>query len=413
MTKIAIRLIGVAVLIAGGVMAAPAHAAQSCRGRTATVVGTPGDDVIRGTADGEVIHGLGGDDVILSNGAAPQEADVVCGGWGADRLEGSEGDEILFGGPGRDALEGHGAAEGDLLAGGRGDDALDGGAGAYRTVASFVTATHSVSVVLRAGAGTASGQGRDTLANIWEVVGSDRGDTITGGARRGIAGRGGDDTITVNATAVPDLVTGGRGDDDLTVEAGAFEGLLVGGAGNDVLRGSRGDDSRLDGGPGSDHVLGRDGIDDLAGCSAGDKRTDRDVLDGGAGEDEVSFSACGAAVAASLFSGEAALEGGRRVSLADFENLEGSRFGDVLVGNAGANALEDGGFGVDDDDVVRGFGGDDYLLAGGGQDDVRGGRGDDFLDVADGVSGNDRADGGDGSDGCRADVGDMLQACER
>jgi Ca2+-binding RTX toxin-like protein len=102
-----------------------------------------------------------------------------------------------------------------------------------------------------------------------------------------------------------------------------------------------------------------------------------------------------------------------RANLAGFENLEGSRYGDVLVGDLGPNAIEDGGFGgVTDDDVVMGSGGDDYLLAGGGRDRVQGSRGDDFLDVRDSVSGNDSATGGSGTDGCQADSGDTTESCE-
>ena len=101
-----------------------------------------------------------------------------------------------------------------------------------------------------------------------------------------------------------------------------------------------------------------------------------------------------------------------RATLAAFENLEGSSLDDVLVGDGGPNAIEDGGFVEADDDVVVGAGGDDYVVAEYGRDRVRGSGGDDFLDVTDGVSGNDRAGGGAGADGCRADPGDVIERCE-
>lgn len=72
------------------------------------LVGTEGDDVIRGTGKPEVVCGLGGDDVILGGGGG----DVIDGGPGADRLLGQGGDDVLLardgrrdfidGGPGRD-----------------------------------------------------------------------------------------------------------------------------------------------------------------------------------------------------------------------------------------------------------------------------------------------------------------------
>jgi hypothetical protein len=403
------------VLVIGAGVVAPAHAAPTCWGRTVTVWGTPGDDVIRGTTAREVIHGRGGDDVIYSGNTkeAPADRDFICGGGGADTLHGSEVDEALVGGWGNDVLDARGAGEGDFLVGGPGNDSLAGGRGSFRTIASYERSSRPVKVALEGGSGRASGQGRDTLTGIWQVVGSDFSDTITGGVRRAISGRGGDDLITVNPSSVPDLVAGGRGSDTITVDTTGFEGLVSGGAGDDVLRGSFGEDSLLEGGPGSDSVFGRGGIDDLAVCGPGDAPGDRDTLAGGPGEDEVRFAGCGAAVNANLATGEARMAGALRATLGGFENLEGSSFGDILVGDRGPNAIEDGGFGgVTDDDVVVGSGGDDYVRANGGRDQVSGSKGDDFLDVRDGVSSNDDASGGSGTDGCQADPGDTTEGCE-
>ncbi|WNL43920.1 Ig-like domain-containing protein [Halomonas sp. PAMB 3264] len=54
--------------------------------------------------------------------------DVLYGGAGNDRLEGGNGDDVLIGGKGMDTLKG-GAGD-DILIGGQGDDILYGGAGA-------------------------------------------------------------------------------------------------------------------------------------------------------------------------------------------------------------------------------------------------------------------------------------------
>ena len=45
--------------------------------RSATIVGTPGDDTLRGTDGPDVIVGLGGDDTIFGLGGD----DVICGGF--------------------------------------------------------------------------------------------------------------------------------------------------------------------------------------------------------------------------------------------------------------------------------------------------------------------------------------------
>ena len=88
--------------------------AERCDGRTPTVVGTDGDDVLRGTNGADVIMGLGGDDRIDGlNGD-----DVICGGAGDDDLRGSNGVDTLLGGFGEDDLSG-----------GNGDDRLVGGPG--------------------------------------------------------------------------------------------------------------------------------------------------------------------------------------------------------------------------------------------------------------------------------------------
>lgn len=103
-------------------------ARATCAGQRATIVGTPGDDVLIGTTGADVIAGLGGDDTILA-GAGD---DLVCGGGGSDILSGGPGNDRLGGGRGSDWLSGD---EGDdFLRGGHEADHLDGGAGADRIV---------------------------------------------------------------------------------------------------------------------------------------------------------------------------------------------------------------------------------------------------------------------------------------
>ena len=131
---------------------ATAHAVATCHGRTATVVGTSGNDHLHGTPGDDVIVGLGGDDRIRGGGGD----DVLCGGAGDDRLIGGKGDDTMFGqagsdvlddedpgvsvmnaGPGDDFLETE-ASDGGHFEGGPGDDTyfivgdhahLDGGPG--------------------------------------------------------------------------------------------------------------------------------------------------------------------------------------------------------------------------------------------------------------------------------------------
>ena len=104
-----------------------------CFGRTATIVGGPGDNRITGTPRQDVIVGLDGNDIIQGRGAG----DRICGGRGRDVLGGMDGIDRLNGGKGRDRLDGGlnhdvviGGGKRDRLAGGEGGDAASHSAGA-------------------------------------------------------------------------------------------------------------------------------------------------------------------------------------------------------------------------------------------------------------------------------------------
>jgi sugar lactone lactonase YvrE len=71
----------------------------TCGGRTATIVGTTGKDVLKGSKFDDVIAGLGGDDVIKGAGGD----DRICGGSGRDHIDGGGGDDRCSGGPGHDS----------------------------------------------------------------------------------------------------------------------------------------------------------------------------------------------------------------------------------------------------------------------------------------------------------------------
>ena len=87
-------------------------AARQCFGRVATVVGTPGADVLHGTA---------GPDVIVSRGGA----DVIRAGSGNDRVCAGSGRDVVVAGAGNDRID-IGRQEADRVHGGPGDDWLGG-----------------------------------------------------------------------------------------------------------------------------------------------------------------------------------------------------------------------------------------------------------------------------------------------
>ena len=87
---------------------------STCKGKPATIVGTEGNDVRKGTAGKDVMVGLGGNDKLSGLGGN----DVICGGSGKDALKGGKGNDKLYGEAGKDTLKG-----------GPSDDKLKGGAG--------------------------------------------------------------------------------------------------------------------------------------------------------------------------------------------------------------------------------------------------------------------------------------------
>jgi Subtilase family/RTX calcium-binding nonapeptide repeat (4 copies) len=127
--------------------------ATTAFGRTATIMGTSGDDEIIGTTGDDVILGGGGDDRI----AGRQGNDRICSGPGNDDVRGGSqfadsddedgfgpdppidsGDDLLDGGPGTDRVTGTGGddrvfgGDGDndsVLGGSPGSDFMDGGPG--------------------------------------------------------------------------------------------------------------------------------------------------------------------------------------------------------------------------------------------------------------------------------------------
>ncbi|ETX26661.1 hypothetical protein RISW2_20835 [Roseivivax isoporae LMG 25204] len=150
------------------------------------IEGDDGANRLVGTEADDVLRGFGGNDTLVGNG-------------GEDTLEGGDGTDILIGGGGNDVLRG-GATEADrrdVIYGGAGNDFVDGG------------------------------YGNDEL----------RGDA-------------GNDTLEGGFGA--DTVIGGDGNDVLT--GSAFSDLLFGGDGMDFVNGGFGSD-RVNGGAGADRFL--------------------------------------------------------------------------------------------------------------------------------------------------------------
>lgn len=266
----------------------------TCAGRTATVVGTTGDDVLRGSGGADVIAAMAGDDTVDGEGGD----DVICGGGGLDRLDGGPGADRLLGqGDRLDSGPAGTTLTGDVLDGGPGDDRLDGGrdqrpAGTRVRPDVYSWASASGGVVVDAGKGRATGAGTDRLvvpaAGIG-LLGSPQADQLTGssGPDRIDGGAGGDVVAAGGGSdqVFPDGLAGAEGDDEVATGPGAD--LVSSLAGSDRIDTGTGDDyveafssqpTRVETGPAADRLLQH-----LAAGSGA-------LSDGGGGDDVVTFS---------------------------------------------------------------------------------------------------------------------------
>ena len=214
--------------------------------------------------------------------------DTLVGGAGRDWLAGGDGDDTLVGGAGNDFLVGGDGADTFVFAPGHGDD----------TIGDFEAGTDIIDL-------SQFGPGL-----TWEKL-SGSISTVTnplfgtylqidlsawGGGTITLWGVSSPDDLTEDMFRLPDPalhLTGGDGNDRLIGDRG--DDTLVGGGGNDVIAGGQGDD-RIEGGAGDDMLFGDGYFND-------DSVSDRDtfvfapggghdwIMDFTDGEDTIDLSA--------------------------------------------------------------------------------------------------------------------------
>ena len=292
-------------------------------------------------------------------------------------ITGSTGGNVLYGGAGNDTLQGLGGA-----------DRLEGGDGIDRALYK----SSAASVVIDLAAGTAHGGDAegDALVGIENVYGSSFDDTIRGDAARNVIwGADGNDTLV--GRNGNDFLEGGAGDDLLNGGIGAD--ALVGGDGVDTAtyadaavsvtvslatgKGTAGEATsdvlseieNLTGSRFNDALTGDANINILEGGAGADK------LDGGAGADTASYAGADNGVTANLATGSGGGGDAQGDTYVGIENLTGSRWGDVLIGNDANNLIAAGG----GDDMLKGGIGNDKLFGEGGDDTLDGGTGADAM----------------------------------
>lgn len=249
------------------------------RGRD-IIAGLGGSDTIRGLAGNDIICGFDGADKLIGGSGR----DRLSGDGGSDEVSGGTGADALFGWAGNDALSGGGGV--DDLWGLSGNDALNGGGGfdwiLYANAPGSVTVDLSADSAMGEGSDTVPGIEGVVGSRFDDVMTGDAANN-TFQAERGndtIDGSGGVDFASFFLASGPvtvDLVAGtamGEGADTLagienvsgsgehadTITGDAVANLLLGFGGNDTVNGADGDDG-LDGGGGTDALDGGNGTD--------------------------------------------------------------------------------------------------------------------------------------------------------
>jgi Ca2+-binding RTX toxin-like protein len=278
--------------------------------------GTEGNDLLIGNNTNEIIRTFDGTDTVLTGDGN----NTVYLGSGNDTVTTGAGDDVVYAGTGNSVISTGGGN--DTIYEAAGADQIDGGAG-FNAV--DYSASHTgVNVDLEARIGRLGDAEGDIYRDIQSVVGSKYDDTL-------------------RADDNGDQLSGGDGND-----------LLIGGAGADTLLGGAGDDT----------LVGSAGAD---------------VMDGGTGNNTADYSGSNAAVSVDLAAGTASGGYADGDTLLNIQNVIGSAYDDLLIGD-------------DKGDLLVGGDGNDTLEGGAGNDTLVGGAGADVLDGGDGINTVDYSD---------------------
>ncbi|EGF33000.1 putative hemolysin-adenlyate cyclase protein [Oxalobacteraceae bacterium IMCC9480] len=335
------------------------------------VTGTAYNDVFVASSAANVLRGGAGIDTVSYAASAlgvtvdltRTTAQISTGDAAGDVLSGIEN---LIGSAFADKLTGDG--NDNIIAGLAGADILIGGGGI--NTLDYSASSAGVTINLQSMTATGGDATGDVISGFQNVIGSAFDDVMVASAvANNFVGGLGNDTISyatssrsVTINLDTQTVTGVTGGAIYLTDGDTFSGVenAIGGNGNDKLTGSSGDNF-LSGGLLGDDLKGMDGNDTLDGGADGDS------LDGGNGIDTATYASSGAGVTVDLrLAGTTQTATGDTLGdiLVSIENLTGSAYNDILIGDSGNNVLT-GGSG---NDTLTGNGGNDTLDGGAGID---------------------------------------------
>lgn len=336
------------------------------------LLGNEGDDTLVGGRRNDTIDGGADDDRLIGN-------------EGRDFLEGRDGDDYMNGGDGADVIRADdggddtaiGGGGNDIILFGGGNKLIDAGDGDDRIVWQFFVPGFTFKIdggagddtlLASAGADRFDGGDGDDFVD-YSSFGDIRVDLAAGIFKGGAAGDRLVNVEDIFGSLFGDVIIGTDAANELNGYNGAD--LLIGGAGSDLIVGFFGSD-RIDGG-----AADATGRDTLIG--------DGDIVDSDAEFDTLLLASATSGVTVDLIAGFA--KGGARAVISGFQKVEGSGFGDELLGTD--DSTRDG------NDTLEGADGNDRLVGRAGDDMLRGGDGDDTLE---GGLGRDELSGRAGRD---------------
>ncbi|POR39934.1 calcium-binding protein [Methylobacterium sp. V23] len=366
-------------------------------GLNTSLVGTSASETLSGTVLSDSILGLGGDDTITGS----YGEDTILGGIGNDSLNGVDGADSIEGGDGNDRISDFGAyadnTRQNVLIGGLGNDSIGGSGrleGGDGDDVLFGQRPQSVR-------GFEGGHDNSILAvQLLGGSGNDRLDVDADFEQQSQGGGpnlldGGDGADTINGAYEEDNIFGGAGNDTIWGRSG--QDRIDAGSGDDVIRtGYDGFHQIVDGGEGRDRFVLTGAQADYQIDRAGATTTITDLRD------------------ITIVDAMTTLTNVETLVFSDGTlELQPSGSGVLRVGTAGSDLLA----GSTGNDTLRGAGGDDDLRGGLGNDDLNGGLGNDTVNGGDGndtvvgADGNDALSGGSGEDQLFGQAGnDTIQA---
>lgn len=390
------------------------------------IIGSRGDDVIKGDHFNNILRGNLGNDRLEGKGGN----DVLVGGEGNDHLAGGDGNDTFFGDAGDDkSIGGKGF---DFIFGGEGNDFIDGGkdfdkvdyselgeaitlkamgvidkgaAGSDRAVniEEVIGATDELNVIdgridapnvsLNVDLGTNNltiknvpgvGDQVFTVRNFAQVIGTEQADTIVGDKNSTekvfFFGRSGNDTLQ-----------GGGGDDDLFGEEG--NDTFVGGTGSDFINGGHGFDTVDYSDLGQAVTLQGIGVVDKGSTGRDQLRAVEEIVGATGQINRIDAAMADSGIAIDVDLGAETLRargipgvGDRTYTIRNFSDIKGTDQGDSFLGDSNSTSRAFF-FGRGGDDRITGGAGDDDLFGDAGDDTILSGQGNDFMV---GGSGNDR-----------------------